>query len=281
MHKRKSMSKIVFIDTEVDVKSRKVLDFGGVNDKDEHFHSNSGSDFLRFISSTVYVCGHNILNHDLPYLTRYTTFNFSQIGAIDTLFLSPLLFPARPYHALVKDDKLQTEDLNNPLNDAIKAKDLFYDEVSAFNETDADLQQIYFCLLGDKKEFSAFFKFINYTDSGKNITELIQNRFFNKICHNALLDKLISRNPVELAFCLALINTDSHYSITPPWLIKNYPDLERVMYLLRSNPCISGCAYCNQSLCSILLKEPNPMKGLKMVPLPFFIFHRNHCVQKR
>ena len=247
-----SMSKIVFIDTEVDVKSRKVLDFGGVNDKGEHFHSNSGGDFFRFINSTGYVCGHNILNHDLPCLTRDTAFNFSQISAIDTLFLSPLLFPARPYHALLKDDKLQTEDLNNPLNDAIKAKDLFYDEVTAFNEADADLQQIYYCLLGDKKEFSAFFEFINYPDSGKNVTEIIQNRFSNKICRNALLDKLISRSPIELAYCLALINTDSRYSITPPWAIKNYPDLERVMYLLRSNPCIPGCPYCNQSLDSVI-----------------------------
>ncbi|HWQ42223.1 MAG TPA: hypothetical protein VN456_09340 [Desulfosporosinus sp.] len=42
---------------------------------------------------------------------------------IDTLFLSP----AKPYHKLLKDDKLQTEDTNNPLNDSLKVKDLFFD----------------------------------------------------------------------------------------------------------------------------------------------------------
>ena len=52
---------------------------------------------------------------------------------IDTLYLSPLLFPHRPYHALLKDDKLQTDELNNPLNDSIKAMQLFYDEVNAFH----------------------------------------------------------------------------------------------------------------------------------------------------
>ena len=53
--------------------------------------------------------------------------------AIDTLSLSPLLFPSKPYHALVKDDKLQVDELNNPLNDAIKARDLFFDELKLFH----------------------------------------------------------------------------------------------------------------------------------------------------
>lgn len=62
---------------------------------------------------------------------------------IDTLFLSPLLFPAKPYHSLLKDDKIQTEEMNNPLNDAIKARDLFYDEVEAFKNIDEELKQIF------------------------------------------------------------------------------------------------------------------------------------------
>ena len=60
---------------------------------------------------------------------------------IDTLYLSPLLFPTKPYHKLLKDDKLQTDELNNPLNDSIKAKDLFHDEVAAFTQADPALKQ--------------------------------------------------------------------------------------------------------------------------------------------
>jgi ATP-dependent DNA helicase RecQ len=41
------------------------------------------------------------------------------IPAIDTLPLSPLLFPKKPYHRLIKDDKLFSDQLNNPINDAI------------------------------------------------------------------------------------------------------------------------------------------------------------------
>jgi ATP-dependent DNA helicase RecQ len=76
------------------------------------------------------------------------------------LFLSPLLFPTRPYHALLKDDKLQTEDTNNPLNDSIKAKDLFFDEVAAFQQTDEMLKKILYLLLNNKKEFRPFFHFL-------------------------------------------------------------------------------------------------------------------------
>lgn len=148
----------------------------------------------------------------------------------------------------MKDEKLQTEELNNPLNDAIKAKDLFYDEISAFQEINSELKQIYYALLGDKKEFQWFFDFVNYSFYDNNISSLIKLRFTDKICQHVDLDKIIIETPIELAYSLALINADSRYSITPPWVIKNYPEVERVMYLLRNNPCLQGCSYCNKSL---------------------------------
>ena len=81
---------------------------------------------------------------------------------IDTLYLSPLLFPERPYHALLKDDKLQTDELNNPLNDAEKARRLFYDEVNAFSELSARRKDIYYGLLNSLEEFQGFFSFMEY-----------------------------------------------------------------------------------------------------------------------
>ena len=242
------MSNIVFIDTEVDVKSKKILDFGGTTDNELRVHSNSVSDLINFISQKEYICGHNIIKHDLPFIERAINRTISDIKTIDTLYLSPLLFPTKPYHALLKDDKLQTEELNNPLNDAIKARDLFYDEISAFHETNNDLKQIYFALLGDKKEFQWFFEFNNYSIPYINIVNLIKLRFSDKICQDVNLHKLVLETPVELAYCLAIINCESRYSITPPWVIKNYPEVERVMYLLRNNPCLQGCTYCNKSL---------------------------------
>jgi ATP-dependent DNA helicase RecQ len=102
------MNSIAFIDTEIELKSRKILDIGGIKDNGNSFHSNSVPEFIKFLEGTSFICGHNILNHDLLYIQKAVTdaqINLANI--IDTLYLSPLLFPANPYHALLKDDKLQ------------------------------------------------------------------------------------------------------------------------------------------------------------------------------
>jgi ATP-dependent DNA helicase RecQ len=110
------MESIAFIDTEIEPKSGKILDIGGVKGNGNYFHSNSIIDFISFLGGTQFVCGHNILNHDIKYLQKAVTgAGINSANIIDTLFLSPLLFPTKPYHALLKDDKLQTEEFNTKL----------------------------------------------------------------------------------------------------------------------------------------------------------------------
>ena len=243
------MNSIAFIDTEVEPKRRVILDMGSIKDNGEYFHGRSLVDFTRFLRGTAFVCGHNIIRHDLQYIENsLSQAGISSAHIIDTLFLSPLLFPSKPYHALLKDDKLQTEEANNPLNDAVKAKDLFGDEVSAFQKTDDALKRIFYTLLNDKKEFHAFFRFMEYADGATDLETAIREKFENAICENAGLKKIISEYPLELAYCLALINANNRYSITPPWVLKNYPKVERIMLLLRNKPCLTGCAYCRQAL---------------------------------
>src|SRR5690606_39561643 len=120
-----------FVDTEIEPKSRKILDIGCVKDNGASFHKSSVTEFIQFLNGIQFICGHNILNHDIKYIGKaINDAGINTTNIIDTLYLSPLLFPAKPYHALLKDDKLQSEDTNNPLNDSIKAKDLLYDEIA-------------------------------------------------------------------------------------------------------------------------------------------------------
>ncbi len=243
------MKPITFIDTEVEPNSGKILDLGAIKGDNRTFHSTSSSDFAAFLRGSEYICGHNIFKHDLKYIRpMMTTAGIEELRVLDTLYLSPLMFPKKPYHALLKDDKLQTDELNNPLNDAIKARDLFFDEVTAFNLTDDLLKQIYYGLLGNEEEFRSFFEFVGFVSTENNIEGMIRQQFQGRMCEGADLERLIAEHPVELSYCLALINTNSRYSITPRWVTRNYPDIERVMYILRSKPCIKGCAYCNQAL---------------------------------
>ncbi|HRN73668.1 MAG TPA: RecQ family ATP-dependent DNA helicase [Ginsengibacter sp.] len=254
------MNTIAFIDTEVEPTSGRVLDIGSVRENGSSFHKNSISAFVQFLNGTQFVCGHNIFNHDIKYIGKaLDDAGIKPTNIIDTLFLSPLFFPTKPYHALLKDDKLQSDDSNNPLNDSIKARDLLNDEIATFRQTDDTLKQIFYQLLNDKKEFHAFFHLVDYHSLNTDLESLIRRKFKNEICENADLTLIISEKPVELAYCLALINSfvqhKKIHSITPRWVLKTYPEVERIMILLRNNPCISGCNYCNSAL--------DARKGLK------------------
>jgi ATP-dependent DNA helicase RecQ len=239
------MKSIAYIDLEVSPKKGTILDIGSIKNTGSVFHSKSIAGFIAFIKGSEYLCGHNIIKHDLKYIQH--AIEIASRNVIDTLYLSALLFPRKPYHALVKDEKLQTDELNNPVNDAIKAKDLFLDEVFAFHNLEDSLKQIFFLLLGDQKEFRAFFQYVDYKTEVE-LMPLIKEHFSLEICENTDLQRIITEHPVALAFSLAVINVKDRFSVTPPWILKNYPEVEQVMDLLRNRPCLRGCSYCEQVL---------------------------------
>jgi ATP-dependent DNA helicase RecQ len=59
------MKSIAFIDTEIDQRSQKIVDIGGIKWDGGSYHSNSIDGFKRFLNGTEFLCGHNIINHDL------------------------------------------------------------------------------------------------------------------------------------------------------------------------------------------------------------------------
>ena len=117
-----------------------------------------------------------------------------------------------------------------------------------FNQSDEDFKQILYLLLFDKKEFRSFFRFVSYLTFETDVEKIIRTKFSDSICKNANLTKIIHENPIELAYSLALINCNNRYSITPSWVLRNYPKVERIMFLLRSKPCLTSCDYCEQAL---------------------------------
>lgn len=255
------MKTIVFIDSEINAKGQ-IMDLGAVKSSGEQFHAASQKDFVEFVHGCPFVCGHNILAHDLKYLTpvfervKKGLFRHAKIPTpIDTLPLSPLLFPKRPYHALLKDDKLQSDDLNNPLNDAVKAQQLFYDEVNAFSVLPEPLKQIYVALLFDKPEFSAFFQYLDCPKQNIRASWIL-HYFEGKICAHADVESMVQNYPVELAYALALVEADDRHSITPPWVLHHYPKVDNLIKLLRNTSC-NNCAYC--------LKQLDVRSGLKQV----------------
>ena len=237
---------IVFFDTEISVHEHKILDIGAVRDDKTVFHSPSVSEFCSFVAGAEFICGHNVVHHDMKYIEPHIVEALHQ-KVIDTLYLSPLMFPKRPYHKLLKDDKLQVEELNNPVNDSHKASTLFYDEVNAFYRLSKNRKMIYCGLLYSHPEFQGFFDYVDFKPYKYNLAQLICDEFSSRICANADLDVLIKHYPVELAYVLALVGCNDHYSTTPPWLLNNYPKIENVIKFLCNTPCKEHCQYCSNA----------------------------------
>ena len=237
---------IAFVDTEVGLKDHKIHDIGALRYDGATFHQASQTALNKFLQEgkVDYICGHNLIHHDARYL---------QLNGIliDTLYLSPLLFPKRPYHHLVKDDKLMSEQMNNPVNDCEKAKELLMDEIAAWNLLSENKRKIFTLLLQHEEEFRGFLMYVGTIETDEtttDVSELILSEYKNHICAHADIPALAAQSPCGLAYALALIGTDDYQSVTPGWVLHNYPEVEHFIYVLCHTQCADGCEYCNHML---------------------------------
>jgi len=239
------MSDLLFFDIET-TDAQQVVEIGVVNSNGMQNRYKSFGECKSIFESAKYIVGHNILEHDLKFVPA--TFDLSQVKFIDTLRLSPLLFPKAPYHHLGKEEKFSSDDLNDPIIDSIKAKELFFDEVDTFRSLPVEFQEILIGLIGEREEFYGFLEFLGVDFEIDDLKNKIETYFANAICQNTDLQSLIDEFPVQLGYALALINCSDRYSLTPKWLVYSFPEIERILFQLRNKPCITGCPYCDQFL---------------------------------
>ena len=242
----RNSSLYAFVDLEVGINDKAIHDIGALRWDGATMHTTNKTKVLDFIKDAHYLCGHNIIHHDAKYLFGH---NQTQWALVDTLYMSPLLFPEKPYHRLVKDDKLVSEQVNNPVSDCQKACDLLMDEVERWHSFTENKRMIMTSLLAGIPEFSGFLNFVN-AKAGKRelLTNAIRKEYKGRICEHADMADIIAQQPVELAYALALIDTTDYRSITPPWVLHHYPGVEEVVRKLRHARCKQGCDYCRRQL---------------------------------
>ena len=230
---------ILFFDLEVHPKSHKIIEFGAELNNNQ-LRSKNIDRLVDLYQSAGIVCGHNIIAHDLPiFQKRCSGINLPTLHVLDTLFLSTLLFPKKPYHHLVKDYHLTSSEINNPISDVELTKALLDDLIVEFYNLNPTLKKIYTCLLSDIPGFNGFFKFIKHTESvsisgNEQIASIILKQFGNQICGKAKLIEFIETVPIELAYAIALIATDDQNSLLPPWLLFHFPNVHNVINSLRA-----------------------------------------------
>lgn len=239
-------SRYAFVDVEVGLKDKRIHDIGILRWDGAKYHSADKKAAISFLEDVDFVCGHNVIHHDMKYLLGDEVQRWQ---LVDTLYVSPLLFPERPYHHLLKDDKLMNEQMNNPVNDCEKACDLLMDEIAKWKALPVAHRFIYATLLRDVPEFAGFLAMVDAEVCDETtLVEHIHTAYDGRICRHADLAAIIEQQPVELAFALALISTTERYSITPPWVLHNYPNVENVVHRLRHTRCAEGCDYCSKYL---------------------------------
>ena len=109
--------------------------------------------------------GHNLISFDLPHLRAAApSLGLLRLPALDTLRLSPLAFPANPYHRLVKhyyDGGLVRGQINNPELDAWLALEVLEEQRQALGSAHPDLLTAWHWLTGESAHgqgFDAFFE---------------------------------------------------------------------------------------------------------------------------
>lgn len=250
------VDKVLYMDIETSPQG-KIIDVGAIF-RGEELHEKKLYKLESWLKQAEYICGHNIVAHDIPILKTVLgddIFNDKKI--IDTLLWSPILFSNNPYHKLVKGYKIiNDKEVNNPLSDCKLTKQLLIDELNSFNELEFKTQQLYAILLSDLKEFSGFLQLINFNKENIKIREELKGFFKNNICSNVEIGIIIKNYPVELAFAHALINTLEDKSVLAYWVSKTYPKTQQVVNHLRFKNCNNlNCKYCSTNL--------NPRKSLQ------------------
>lgn len=251
------MTRILFLDLEVNSKTRKVEQVGFVMGNRE---GRSLEALKEVVGEAECLCGHNIMDHDRKMIQQYSSVaNLLPEAVIDTLYLSPFLQPNLKRHHLRKDYQLSTPWKNDPLADAKLSRNLLDDLQSLYLNLDEERRQIYVSILADTAPFSAFFQYFStpkgtLSDQSKSLSPketavLIRKVFVGLICSHAYLEGILQAAGPELAYVLSLIDSGDPQIVTPSWLLHRYPSVQHVFNMLRTQNCQQpDCVYCQRQL---------------------------------
>lgn len=243
------MQKILFLDIETNPHNS-IVDYGAIYAGKE-LHEKNSVKLEEWIAATDYICGHNIIAHDIPILKeKIGAERFQNKIYIDTLLWSPLLYAENPYHSLVKGYKIANPDTsNNPLSDCKLTRSLFIDLINRFDELHIVEKDLLVGLLGKQDAYNGFFNFVEFEIGSPNLPDTIRNTFREQICIKSDLNNFINSHPIELAYALRLISTKKDDSTFAPWVVKQLPEAPNLLNQLRFTDCEDpSCTFCSSNL---------------------------------
>ena len=227
-------NEILFLDIETDRSGEKIYEIG-VLCRERQYQSTSPKGIATFVQlchQAQYVCGHNILEHDLPQIEEHSALyhELLRFEVIDTLPLSLLLFNERTHHALPKKYKNEDEFLSDPVKDCQLTQKLLENVIDQFLSLDSHLQEIFYSLLKDEKLFHGFFGYLlNHVEltkrDEKSLFASILSSHEKWIVDEDYLQKMLEDSRVELGYILALLTPNIESKAHPPKILYDYPNI--------------------------------------------------------
>ena len=204
--------------------------------------------------------GHNIIEHDLELLARYSpNLKLLDLPAVDTLYLSPLAFPEHPYHNLVKqyqDPALARVQVNDPLLDAELTLELLADIADALQSKDADLLLSWHALIATDVKGHAFdqlfrtIRNIEATPLVEDALPAIMKRLGERGCPNQAtrIARDALSHPLALTYLMAWLPTAGDKSIIPPYVEHRFAPGVLATKLRDTHCRLRNCPWCSETL---------------------------------
>jgi ATP-dependent DNA helicase RecQ len=217
-------------------------------------------DFAEFGAAATYILGHNILSHDIPRLRQIAPhLAILRKPAIDTLYLSPLAFPANPYHRLVKNYQIVRDSINDPAQDALLAGKVFAEQWQAFGDQLAaggDAPLLYRGFLNRDADLTGTAAALGAMGipllAGDDLYDAFSWLAKKEGCRTAvdtIVDQLQDGTlaPAPLAYVTAWLTVAGSNSVLPPWVRHRFAQVPVILHQLRESPCKNPrCSYCRE-----------------------------------
>ena len=221
-----------------------------------------------FGEGAAFLVGHNLVAHDRRFIEKYLPGSaLLHMPVVDTLYLSPLARPQRPYHNLVKDYKLIGSEPNDPLGDCHLALKLLEDCWKILQERECEqpwLLSVYRSCFDDSdtpggsspRKLNGTGLFLEELGGRKLTAEKIPKGFVHfakkRACSTAihrLLPDLLAQpeSRPAIAYSLAWLTVSGTESILPRWVHRSFPKASALLREIRGTPCRdSQCDYCSE-----------------------------------
>ena len=217
------------------------------------------AELVDFAEGATLLVGHNVWAHDRKYLDRLQGIDaVSSLPMLDTLPLSVISKPERPYHALVKGYKLVRAELSDPVEDCELARKLLLEEARLLRSPDWPqafaLAALCTSPTADGRGVRAFCRWIGFEppsirDAAVATEPLLREGTCLGVMHRELRRIALGEaDPHPAAYAVTWLAIAGTSSVLPRWVSKQFPEARRLIEEMRVACCDDAkCTWCRST----------------------------------